>query len=41
MTYHRVIGDGCIWEGISLMNAWMLSVSVNQWNGSIAVVKSQ
>ena len=22
ITYHRVIGDGCIWGGISLMNAW-------------------
>ena len=28
MTRHRVIGDGCISEGISLMNAWMPVVSV-------------
>ena len=31
MTCHRVIGDGCIWEGILLMNAWMLAVSFSQW----------
>ena len=30
MTCHRIIGDGCICEGISLMNAWMPAVSVSQ-----------
>ena len=25
---HRVVGDGCIWEGISLMNACWVSQSV-------------
>ena len=28
MTCHRIIGDGCIWEGISLMNARCVSHSV-------------
>ena len=28
ITHPRVIGDGCIWEGISLMNAWWVSQSV-------------
>ena len=23
MTCHRVTGDECIWEGITLMNVWM------------------
>ena len=32
MTCHRVIGDECIWEIISLMNALMLAGSVNQWS---------
>ena len=32
MTCHRVIGDRCIWEGISLINTWMLAVSVSQWS---------
>ena len=26
MTCHRVVGDGWIWEGILLMNAWMTAV---------------
>ena len=30
MTCHRVIGGGCIWFGISLMNAQMLAESVSQ-----------
>ena len=21
ITHHRVVGDGCIWEGMSLINA--------------------
>ena len=25
---HRVVGDGCIWEGISLMNACWISQTV-------------
>ena len=32
MTCHRIIGDGFIWQGISLMNAWMPAVSVGQWS---------
>ena len=32
MTCHRVIGDGYIWAGISLMNYWMPAVSVSQWS---------
>ena len=28
ITHHRVIGDGCIWEGISLINACWVSQSV-------------
>ena len=24
MTCHSVIEDECIWEGISIMNAWMV-----------------
>ena len=27
MTCHRAIGDGCIWEGISLMSGWILALS--------------
>ena len=30
MTCHRVTGEGCIWEGISLVNAWMPAMSVSQ-----------
>ena len=30
MTCHRVIRDGCIWEGILLMNARMLALSFSQ-----------
>ena len=29
ITRHRCIGDGCIWEGISLMNAFQVSQSVS------------
>ena len=25
MTCQRVTGDGCIWEGLTLMNVWMLA----------------
>ena len=25
ITHHKVVGDGCIWEGISLMNACWVS----------------
>ena len=32
MTCHRVIGDGWIWEGISLMDAWISAVPVEQWS---------
>ena len=28
MTCHRVIGDGCIWEGILLMNVCCVNQSV-------------
>ena len=42
MTCDRVIGGGCIWKGISLMNVRMLAVSVSdlssfkcQFNGEI------
>ena len=28
MTCHRVVGDGCIWEGISPMNSCLVSQSV-------------
>ena len=28
ITHHRVIGDGCIWGGISLMNDCRVSQSV-------------
>ena len=32
ITHHRVIGDGCIWEGISLVN-------VSRMNESVSVLK--
>ena len=28
MIWHRVMGDGCIWKGISLMNACWVNQSV-------------
>ena len=28
ITHHKFVGDGCIWEGISLMNACRVSQSV-------------
>ena len=30
ITCLRLIADGCIWEEISLINAWILAVSVSQ-----------
>ena len=41
MTCHRVIGDGCIWEGISLMNAWMPAVSASQWSAIMMCLKEK
>ena len=28
ITRHKLVGDGCIWEGISLINACLVSQSV-------------
>ena len=41
MTCHIITGDGCIWEGISLMNAWMLTVVVSPVSLSNGVFKEK